>query len=435
MFCSINLLKTCRCAVVTVSLIIGLKNLAPAQETVPLDEVARLLSLFADSSDANTDQIATWQGSYEMVESVAVDDPWFRIRSEDAEGTEASSIDHKSAKRQLRGRFIRAQNVEGEFVADLRGNRLYSTYRHVGSTGFQQVNGEAQLEAPIDPQTAYHQESILTSDDFLHVRQNARFSRVKDFPKMPEPPGGYRMVERDSPEAGHRLTRQSTVFDPRRLLESGGRRPHVVFDALAAWVEDGQLSVSVIKEGDDTWQIHYEFDNGDRTVKTVSSIQGQFLLSESCLTSEQRGEFRNSWSYDFMNGVAVPVRHEYTHHGVDGQIERGRTTVLLNLRINEPVSDEDFLAARFNPRPLDRLVDRIHDTVELFVDGHTVVSADQFNREMLPATAQVVDFTQPQTVTAALPPVTGFNFRWSLIIANLSMIAVVAVSMLWQRSR
>ncbi len=419
-----------RCLTAAPLLLLLSVNTWAMERSVPSAEVSPLLRIFAASVDANVDRLDSWTGQYELTESSARDNPWIYVQSEENQSGGAPE------RRQLQGLYLREQRVQGEFVADVRNDKLYSTYHHIGDTMFRQLDGDGGFPVPMTPETTFRQDSILTSEDFLHVRQDARFSRVEGFPELPEAPGGFRMLERESPEEGHRLTRQSTVFDPRRLLESGGRPHDVIFNALADWMDTGELRVSIVQTASDTWQVSYQFTNGDTTTKTVTESDAQFLVTESVLTSASRGVFRNVWEYDIAESVAVPVKHEYTHYSPDGHLRRGRKSNLLEIRVNEPVSDDEFLASRLNPAPLDRFVDRINDSVQVFVNKATRISAADFRPVLLPAGTQIVSYAIPQPPRPPeLSPEASFTIRHLLITANLGMIVVAALTFFWQRLR
>lgn len=416
----------------TIVLCLLTRELRGMEPRIPDRKAEELLEFTAAGIKANRGKVRTWQGRYDLSCWSLNEDPLVL-----AENEADSSRDSRTPpeKIHLRGKFLRQQQTEGEFVADLEGNRLYATYNVVGDTQFQQVDGDTQHSVTARPESRLQLQVILTPEEYLHTDQNARFTRIQGLPDALEPQGGYRMVYREAPEIGHQQSRMSTVFDPRRMLETGGRKIDFILKTLSTWIADNTLDVAVTRIDDQTFTVRYEYDTGESTTCTLTQQDDQLLPTRCLLEHPRRGAFEDSWEYRRESEVMVPVVCTNEHRDVDGIVQYRRTARLRDVRINEPVTDDLFDISRFNMGQLDRLVDKINGDVRLFLDKATVVSTGELREDMIDADTNYVNHNEHQNLHAGILPVTGSGTRHMLIFANLGLITLIATTMCWQRLR
>lgn len=417
-----------------ISMLLTATELCAALPAMPDDEAAGFLRVTAAGIADNAQQIRTWRGRFEITSRSLSENPMIYVYDTADDGGKGVN-ERVPEKRYLQGFYVQTQQATGEFVTEPESDRLYSTYQTIGSRDYRSQDGEQQFSVPVDTDSALHQESILTKDDFLHMNRNAKFTRLQGFPELAEPPSGYHMLYRESAQAGHELTRTSTVFDPRRMLESGGRPMHFMLKTLADWIESDKLDVKVTRTDDVTWEVHYQYLSGEQVTKTLTQINDQVLMTGSLLKHAERGTYQDWWEYSREVELTVPVAHRREHHNSRGQLQYSRATRLLDIRMNEPVSDDEFALSRFNMEPMARYFDRERNERKIYQDRNTIVSANEFSTEDLPPGTESVLYNNNVPVQAGLIPVPQFNVRRKLILVNLLLIAVISVTLFWQRYR
>lgn len=404
------------------------------------------MSVVADGIAANSERIRTWRADYALVEKVLVEDPSFYTGDEN--GRKAGLPE---AQQTIDGRFLESQNVEGRFVVDLFSDRLFTSYGIVGDVHYKEAGGgEREFHGEITASESFRHDALLTASEYVYLLHHSRFSGVTGFPEVVEPLNGYRVVHRASAETGRQLTRQSTVFDPRRLLETGGRSVHervaLAAEGISKGIADGSVTATLSDPGDGQFELTYRRGMGDVSAATFRYCGDVLVASEYSVAIEHRGKFTDRYEYEIVDGIAIPVVYEYQQVDENGELRRGRTVSLSNVTINGPVSDAEFDVAVLEPASLDRMVDhRQGDDVSIFVDTTTVVPAGEFKVSMLPNGVEFVDRSKPVMGRGESIPAlndrssadgpSGFSLRTWVVGGNVVLLLVVAAITCWRSTR
>lgn len=336
----------------------------------PLDanETPKILSMISDTTQANYEQIKTWEGKVESaLEYIYEDKNAERVFKESTQGVG-----------EIPRAIINSAETVIEFFLDAEKGCIYAhkysdkpikytdfeTGRDLGAKG---IPGETR--------------AVLTKEYYI----KSRADRMRDGIVT-----SRKAIKKNFKDCSECLT--SPVFDPRESFNAG----QPVWKTLQYVVEyikkNGELKVDShnmkVEEYKDANVIQYKIimpskiSEGNLVLTTmVFSSKNGFNINLFQVTDTNSMLFQNAtWNYELIGGIYLPKETTHKNYmGKEGRLSYSGKSVFENLQINQTIPNETFTYKNLGLKNGDPVTDEIEDKEYKYQDGNLVLIPEPNN--------------------------------------------------------
>ena len=407
------------------------------------EKAAVVLEMIARQSQANYTRIRTWSGTYRIQDKQLhknVDGPLLQALSK-ASGRDLSG-------KQVRSILTGSVEFEVDIAADSFFSRFHGKSRVFREAGSRQVlaqvhDGQDSLKAEdgYSVDTLQIQNSIVTSEHFLHMRPDTEYPRFAIRPNAGPRLGRAAFRDPMIDGAGRHL---SLVVDPRRLfttgMESGwdaARRIALTLRTLALdsmpsedWktLKNAKPNIDIRRADTPSGSVFRVrmmlHTSPQETMQSVYTFDGRVgfnmthkEITETTITKTgRRTSSWMNWKYKEYDGIFVPQSVIKVNMDRDtNRLGFQRNLDLQDCVVNGPSHPDGFSYKRLGLQDGERVVDRIESKLYILDNGQLVE-------------VQKVDAGPKQSVKAS-------KSRWKLVMTVNAVVLIALIVFVYFRKR
>lgn len=324
--------------------------------SIASSSASELLRTFSKQAEANSAQIQTWKGTFEVVDRILI-----------------PTLQNQNGQ-QVTGPFLQEFKSSFEFEVDTARSLSFSRYRVIGTPTYTPINSSAPIETftkPIDVQ------SILSPEAYLAYNSELHEGSLSGYPEVPIASGRGQVIRKATVETANSRRSAGDVLQPMDLFctspkISFAKTFEILERRVASSTNELPTELKTIGGSDAQTQITWCAFAGPKKKQyskmVCSAPDNNLPISVTTFTSDLNSTpvTSRSWQYDRRNGVLVPKAfHFQVYEPGTTTVRVDRRMVLSEYAINEPSVNSDFTYKRFRAPEGTRYVDEI--TRQLYV--------------------------------------------------------------------
>lgn len=365
---------------------VTLTNEQPLGEALSQEDAIRQLTLVRNSIEANYKKITTWQGEYSFADAFHFEGEIPLVNT----AQEMNTAHYKDVEESLDLRSIPSGQGQDyweittgtlEFELDRQSSLYHIFYKPTEPVGFLNPVNRIGYNWPTVGDPVHW---MVTPDYSLEFFAAHDHGPLPEYPAVESvPPGGGRIVYKRSPDALRKIAR---FFDPQDFFSIQSTLSH---EAIGYYIDRLQ---NAVKGSEDASLVSVFFNAKLSSVMVVVARQKNGYASATVLDADcafapvgfrqidDHGIILEEKILEFApeEAVFLPTTCKWNKSQSDGKPVFKRSFDLRHSALNKTIPEDHFSVATFGPKYGERIVDELHNKLEVFIDSEQTVDAESF---------------------------------------------------------